>query len=251
MVSMQTEGIVLKEYNFSEADKIFNIFTRKNGKVSCIAKGVRKSRSKMRGFLQPFTYSSLQLFKGKSIYTVTGGEVINSFPKLKNNLLCYGYANYIAEVLDNFLPAEDVNEQVFQLVLTVFHSVDRMPISQLFSFFVLKLLRLTGFLPEFYCCLSCGKALTGEADFAHFQGGCFCPSCKSNAGNLERINIAVLRFMQGLLSMDVLTASRLKMSLMDQYFVEALLGRYLEVVLEKPINSRKFIEQLRQNGERK
>ncbi|WP_028307591.1 DNA repair protein RecO [Desulfitibacter alkalitolerans] len=242
---IQTNGIIIKEYNFDEADKIFVIFTADKGKISCLAKGVRKSRSKMRGFLQLFTYSKLHLHKGKSMYTIIGGEAINSFPQVKNDLLLFGYANYITEVLENILPTEEKNNAIFSNTVSLFHLMGSIPISQLSSYYMLRLIKYAGFLPELSRCVLCGERIDANALFHNIEGGCVCVQCGKEFDNKAYIPLYIIRIMEQLLSMDINMLGRLKVKDRDQFFIEDLLCEYLKSVLERPINSIKFIREIR------
>ena len=243
--SIQTSGIIIKEYSYDEADKIFVIFTADRGKITCLAKGVRKSKSKMRGFLQLFTYSKLHLHKGKSIYTVIGGEVINSFPGVKNDLLLFGYANYITEVLEGILPAEEKNNAIFTTTVSMFHLMGSIPISQLSSYYLLRLVKYAGFLPELSRCVSCGERIVANALFHSTEGGCVCMQCGKEFDNKVLMPFNIIRIMEQLLVMDINMLGRLKIKDKDQIFIEDLLCEYLKYLLERPISSIKFIREIR------
>jgi DNA repair protein RecO (recombination protein O) len=66
MKQISTEGIILKRINFSEADRILTVLTLDNGQVSMLAKGVRKSKSKLAGGLEIFSVSDINYIDGKS-----------------------------------------------------------------------------------------------------------------------------------------------------------------------------------------
>ncbi len=242
---IQTKGIIIKEYNYGEADKIFVIFTSEKGKISCLAKGVRKSKSKMRGFLQLFTYSNLHLHKGNSMYTIIGGEIINSFPKIKSDLLLFGYANYITEVLESILPSDERNEAIFINTVSLCHLMGSLPISQLTSHFLLRVLKIAGFLPEILQCVICGKTIEANALFNSLEGGCICMQCGNDFDSQVDIPLNIIRIMGQLLTMDMSRIGRIKIQDKHQYFIEDLLYEYLKTVLERPISSIKFIREIR------
>lgn len=66
MKQISTEGIILKRINFSEADRILTVLTPEHGQVSMLAKGVRKSKSKLAGGLEIFSVSDINYIDGKS-----------------------------------------------------------------------------------------------------------------------------------------------------------------------------------------
>jgi len=242
---IQTNGIIIKEYNYDEADKIFVIFTADRGKITCFAKGVRKGKSKMRGFLQLFSYSKLHLHKGKSMYTVIGGEVINSFPGVKNDLLLFSYANYITEILEGILLAEEKNKAVFTTTISMFHLMESIPVSQLSSYYLLRIIKYAGFLPELSICVLCGEKIEANAWFSNLEGGCVCIECGKELDNKGYMPLNIIRIMEQLLTMDVNMLSRLKIKEKDQFFIEDLLCEYLKYILEKPINSINFVREIR------
>ena len=66
MQTLRTEAIILRRTNYGEADRILNVLTPEHGKVSAIAKGVRKAKSKLAGGLELFAVSDITILKGKS-----------------------------------------------------------------------------------------------------------------------------------------------------------------------------------------
>ena len=114
--SFRAESIVLKHSEWGEADRILTLFTREQGKIKAIAKGVRKIRSRRAGHLEPFTHVSLQLASSKDMPIVTQAETIESFPALREDLVSIGQASYLIELLDRFTYEEGENVALFNLL---------------------------------------------------------------------------------------------------------------------------------------
>ena len=68
--------MVLKTQDMKEADKLVWLYTEKLGKVSAVAKGAKRSKSKFLSSTLPFCYGEYVLFKGKNLYTISDSEVI-------------------------------------------------------------------------------------------------------------------------------------------------------------------------------
>ncbi len=81
-----TEGVVLLRRNFSEADRIINIYSKHYGKISVIAKSVRKIKSKKRGSLEVFSHIKFSAARGKNLDIITEVETINSFESIRKDL---------------------------------------------------------------------------------------------------------------------------------------------------------------------
>ena len=81
----KTKGIVIKETSYSDNDKILTVLTEKFGKISCMAKGARKTNSSLLAPSQFLVYSEFVLYKGSNFYHINSAEVINTFYSLKTD----------------------------------------------------------------------------------------------------------------------------------------------------------------------
>jgi len=82
--SLKTEGIVLRSLRYGEADRILHLYTPDRGRVSAIAKGVRRAKSRFGGRLEPFFRLNLVLHEGRSdLLTVTAAETVDGYPRLR------------------------------------------------------------------------------------------------------------------------------------------------------------------------
>src|SRR5881275_3485436 len=83
---VKTEGVVLRSMRYGEADRILHLYTRDRGRVGAIAKGIRRSRSRFGGRLEPFSHVALVLHEGRSdLMTVTGADTIRSHARLRTD----------------------------------------------------------------------------------------------------------------------------------------------------------------------
>jgi DNA repair protein RecO (recombination protein O) len=104
-------GFILQQRKFRETSLIIDVLTRDFGRVSLLAKGVRKAKSKTAGLLQPFIPLMLS-FSGKAeLKTLTDVEIIQSVIQLKGLALYCGF--YINELVGHFLHQYDPHPEVF------------------------------------------------------------------------------------------------------------------------------------------
>ncbi|MEG3067513.1 MAG: DNA repair protein RecO [Syntrophaceticus schinkii] len=103
----KAEAIVLRSIVYGEADRILTLFTREDGKVSAIAKGVRKTTSRLRGAVQLFSHTRLVLYSGRSLDTVSQGEAEDEFSYLERDLECFATASYCAELVSRLTPERE------------------------------------------------------------------------------------------------------------------------------------------------
>ena len=144
-----SEGIVLARRNFSEADRILVVYSKNFGKVSFIAKGVRKPESRKRGSLEVFSRFKFAAARGKNLDLITETEIVDSFPCIRKDLKKVAVAYYIMEVVGRVTSEDEKNEELYSL-LTEYLDKLRSPTSlgNLRKNFVRDILTLIGFWPK-------------------------------------------------------------------------------------------------------
>ena len=113
------EALTLKNTPLGESDLLVTLYTREHGKLRAVAKGARKSASKLVGHLEPLTVVRLSMAQGRSLDIVTQAQVLDSFPALKSNLTAITEGLYVAELTDGFGPEANANFELYQLAIDV------------------------------------------------------------------------------------------------------------------------------------
>ncbi len=140
-----TEGIIIKRSNFGEADRILTIVTPFKGKIRAIAKGVRRITSRRGGNVELLNKVKLQIFEGKGLPILTEAEALETFPKIKNDLLLSSYASYILELTERLLPEEEANPAVYHLLASILGLLEANPRQIFIRAYEVKLLSVLGF----------------------------------------------------------------------------------------------------------
>lgn len=107
MQFVHDEGFIIKRHNFGEADRILTIFSKENGKIPVIAKGVRKITSRRGALLEPFNLVKFHTVQSYSMKVLTEVELVSSFDSYKSDLESYKKILVVCELIDA-LCAEDV-----------------------------------------------------------------------------------------------------------------------------------------------
>jgi len=142
--SRKIEGIILKRSNFGEADKIVTIFTREEGKIKVLAKGIRRLKSHRAPHLELFNLVELVVSDGKTFSTVTEAKTIANHSILKSDLKITGFLFYLSEFLDKILPEHQPHPEVFAGLLA---SLPELSESKVKTFIVESMWNL-GYLPK-------------------------------------------------------------------------------------------------------
>lgn len=139
------QGIVLRRYDFGEADKIVTVFTRERGKIRLLAKGVRRIMSRRAPHLEIFNYVELYIYHGKNFDSISEAKTIEDFSEIKKDLDLCGYGFYLMEVVDKLLPEEVPHEEIFD---KLYKSLKNLNGEKTVKEFVVELLWELGFLPR-------------------------------------------------------------------------------------------------------
>lgn len=144
-----TEFIVIKKRNLSEADRLITIFSSKLGKLTVIAKGVRRPTSRKKGSLELFSHSKGQITQGKSLGMITETETINTFSQIRRNLKKASVAYFFSEAVDKIIQENENNKQAFDLLLVSIHQLEKQNnLRSIRDNFTRNLLVISGFFPS-------------------------------------------------------------------------------------------------------
>ena len=83
MRSFGSNAVVLSAKSYSEADKIITVFSKDFGKLTLMAKGVKRLKSRKRGSLEVFSNIKFFAHKGRGMPVVTEVEIIDNFVDLE------------------------------------------------------------------------------------------------------------------------------------------------------------------------
>jgi DNA repair protein RecO len=249
--SLKVEAIVLRHSDYGEADRLLTLYTREQGKLRAIAKGVRKMQSRKAGHLEPFTQVTLMLAQGHDLWIVTQAEAIETFDPIRSDLTRIGYAGYAVELLDRFTYEEGQNWQLYKLLL---ETLGRLAIEDdafvPVHYYEMRLLDLMGFRPMLFECAVCGKAIQPEDQyFSAERGGVLCPDCGLQVNEARPVSMDALRYMRHFQRSTYTEAKRAAPAGETRDEVEVLLNYYLTYLLERNLNTPEFIRQI-QRGSR-
>jgi DNA repair protein RecO (recombination protein O) len=176
------QGVVLRTYRLGEADRIVVIATRTSGKVRAVAKGVRKTKSKFGGRLEPVSHVALQLYEGRELDIVTQAEAIDHFRAIREDLERLTKATTLLEAVDQVAQEGEPNARLYTMLVGALRSLAAHDSALLVPAFFWKLLALEGAQPILDECASCGaSAADGRVELVAFDladGGTLCRSCR-------------------------------------------------------------------------
>lgn len=186
--SFVTDAINLKSYNLSESDKIVVMYSKDKGLIRGVAKGVKKTKSKLGARMDLLVANTLMLHKGRNLNTICQAEVVNSFYKTRQDMDKICYSMYVTEVVNNFGVEDDpcsgdIYSLLYKTLDTISTADSKVEILLAVIKFQLKMMIESGFSIELDRCLCCHRVIPDTTMFfVPETGGVICSSC---AGKIQ------------------------------------------------------------------
>ena len=181
---LTTQGIVLRETNYKEADKILTVLTRDWGKRTVKARGCRRKNSKLTAASQLLVYSELTLSERGEFTTLTEADPLEQFWSVRQDLETLALASYFAEVAEASAQEGETCPELLSLLLNCLYALDTLkkPRALVKAVFELRLLCLTGYEPLLDACAVCGAPEPLRARLHLSQGVLCCAACRERRG---------------------------------------------------------------------
>jgi DNA repair protein RecO (recombination protein O) len=185
--ALKTEAVVLRSLKYGEADRILHLYTPHRGRVSAIAKGVRRAKSRFGGRLEPYFRLQMVLYEGRSeLLTVTSADTITGHAQLREHGPALDSDARACDAVSRLFETADPHPGVFALLCNELALLDARPeqaglANQLA--FRLKLLLAAGLAPQLAACATCGEA-DHLAAFSGAAGGVVCSACEATGFRL-------------------------------------------------------------------
>ncbi len=167
----------MRTYKLGEADRIVVLMTETRGKVRAVAKGVRKTKSRFGGRLEPTSHVAMLLYEGRQLDIISQVDSIDHFRPIREDLDRLGQAVTMLEVVDQVAQERESSPRLYQMLLGAMRTLAAKPSVVVVPAFFWKVLDLEGLRPELDHCVTCGSDIDLVA-FDVDQGGVLCRTCR-------------------------------------------------------------------------
>jgi DNA repair protein RecO (recombination protein O) len=186
MPTLEAEAVVLRQYPLAESDRILVLFSREFGKIRAVAKGARKTKSRVGGTLEPLNHIrvSYYLKEGADLGRIHSCELIHSYLGQAKDLEQVYTFSYFAEIIQETVQDNYPNHLLFRLFLACLKAGQEAGVSiALIRYFEVWALKLNGWMPNYDSCPYCGKCVKDTGFYARLESGqCSCPDCNRGGG---------------------------------------------------------------------
>lgn len=244
--TFRRQGIVLESKSLGEANLMVTVLTSEDGKLKAVARGARKTTSKLVGHLEPLTRVEMSLNRGAEFHYVSQVQVLDSFLPLKAGLGGVTRGLYLAELASWYAVEEAPGTSIYNLLLDglrVLPNCDNPDV--VLRCFEMQLLKVSGFMPELYSCVDCAEELLPRNhQFSPEAGGVLCNQCRPANVVVRPLSLDGLKVLRFLANTSLDDADRLRLDgeLADE--VSKLLSLLLSYWPDHEIRSRRFMDHV-------
>ena len=228
----------MRSYPFGEADRVVVLLSPNNGKIRTVAKGVRKTKSRFGGRLEPFTHVDLVLYEGRNLDTITQVAVLEPFPHLRLDLDAVLAAGTMVEAADAVAQEKESSIRLFLLLQRGLKALEAGETRQnLITSFLLKLADVVGVAPSLMQCASCGR-FEDLHRFSFAGGGAVCDRCRVEGS--VRLRDGLTEYLAALADAEMTSLPDLDNSISGEAM--GIARRFVEYHLDRKLSSLAVME---------
>ena len=195
---IKTQGLILRETNYKEADKILTVLTREGGRRTVKARGCRRKNSPLAASAQLLVWSDMTLFEYRDKLTLNEAEPLSLFWGVRSDVDKLALGAYFAEVAEAVAEEGRPDQALLSLVLNSLYALDKLkkPLPLVKAAFELKLLCVAGYEPLLDACAVCGAEEPADPRLDIGEGVLRCAACGLGDGTSRALDAASLAAMR-------------------------------------------------------
>ncbi|MDO5557569.1 MAG: DNA repair protein RecO [Clostridia bacterium] len=186
---IKVNGIILRENNLGDADKMVTILTPNYGKIGCAAKGARRPRSALMAGTQFLCFGEFLIFKGNNSYRLNSCEPKEFFYNIRTDLNKLEYVSNITRIVNDVTDENQNTYRILQLYLNTLYIISETEksLELIYSVFKIRLMCILGFMPIINKCSNCGESENLEG-FSIKNNGFKCKECANLDSSIMRVS---------------------------------------------------------------
>lgn len=195
---IKTQGLVLRETNYKDADKILTVLTREGGKRTVKARSCRRKNSPLAAAAQLLVWSDMTLFEYRDYFTLNEADSLEQFWGVRADLAKLALGSYFAEVVEAVAEEGRSDPELLSLILNSMYALDKLnkPLALVKAAFELKLLCVAGYEPLLDACALCGAEEPEAPRLDLGEGVLHCAACGMGDGVSRALDGASLAAMR-------------------------------------------------------
>lgn len=196
-MSFSTDGLVIKEMNIGDNDRLVTIMTRDYGVIKAFAVGAKSIKSRRGSATGLLSYSNFDIEKKGDTYKIKEATVNKLFFGAGSDVDVLALSQYFCELCLVLGPYDDKCEEFLRLILNSLHFITekKKSLDIIKAITELRIAVLSGYEPNLVACDSCGEFESDVMYFNTYEGVLYCDNCRKGE-YCEPISRAVLKAMR-------------------------------------------------------
>lgn len=240
------QAIVLRVTDYNDRDALLTVLSRRHGKLTVKARGLRRKNSPLIAACQLLAYGEFTLFEYRGMYTINEAHTLELFTSLRRDLTKLSLGTYFAQVSEIISQEDMPNPELLSLLLNSLYALSALglPETQVKSCFELRSACLAGYAPDLFGCHICGKQNPDRFDLS--QGVLECAACRSGFSNGIRmpVNDVVLESMRYICLCDPKKLFAFRIGDSSLELLSGIAESYLQTQLEQGFSALDFYKSL-------
>ena len=194
-MKFQTDGLIIKEQNIGEHDKLVYALTKSHGVIKAFVRGAKNIKNQKCAPSSLLSYSRLTFYKSRESYIIGDARILRIFSKLRGDVKKTCLAQYFCELALTICPREQPAEKFLSLMLNSLYLISEGKRSEelVKPCFEMRLAAMAGYLPDLVMCRECGVYAAEEMYFYPRTGEIECASCHGiKADGMVKLSEAAL-----------------------------------------------------------
>lgn len=193
-MKFRTDGLIIKEQNIGENDRLVFALTKSNGIIRAFVKGAKNIKNQKCAATSLLSYSRLTIYKSRDSYIIGEAQSVRIFSKLRSNVKNMCLAQYFCELALTICPREQNSGNFLSLVLNSLYllSEEKRSPDLIKPCLEMRLVSLAGYMPDLTMCRNCGEYSADTMYFLPNIGVLECASCHPRSVGGIALNPSVL-----------------------------------------------------------
>ncbi|MBI4435858.1 MAG: DNA repair protein RecO [Candidatus Omnitrophica bacterium] len=242
-----TDAVILRSERFRETSRLLTFLTPDFGKIHTLAKGVRRQPSRFGSTFQLFTCNRIVFYERKrsGLQLLSQCDLINPFSPIRSDLKRTACAVYFTELVDRATEPADPNGRLYALLLRALRDLsEKEDLREIVPLFEVKLLSLSGLMPELTRCQGCREKITAPCALSLQKGGILCDLCSKKEKGLLQLSMGILESIRHMASSPWELAHRIRIPEKNRGELTQMLRQFIAFYLDEKIRSRRFLEEV-------
>lgn len=242
-----TEGLVIKEMNVGESDRLVTLFTRDYGIIKAFASGAKNIKSKKGAATSLLTYSSFTILNKKGTNRIYEATAISQFFSMGSDLTVLSLSQYFCELGLTFGEENVENKELLRLILNSLHFLTkekRFPtlIKAITEF---RIASTSGYMPSLVACQNCSKFEDDIMYFSLIDGSLSCSECGKRDGDTP-VNRTILSALRHIAFSEMNKLYSFSIPDEDAKILSSITERYLLMQTDQKFQTLEFFNSIKE-----